>query len=138
VRSRTELLREPEGMGDRCTVVSKRCCSCRINNVNKCSQLNIYIYIYINSKYRKRKMHICNQELGVKTPKLVDMNGVRYVSAVKSYKSVRGRSCNSLDDVWPFLWSCQLVDTILASLPFQYHITDHKETFLNVFVVVPL
>jgi hypothetical protein len=51
-------------------------------------------------------------------PKLVDMNRVRYVSAVKSCKSVRGGSCNSLDDVWPFLGSCQFVDTILASLPF--------------------
>jgi hypothetical protein len=25
----------------------------------------------------------------------------------------------------------------LASLPFQYHVADHKETFLNIFVVVP-
>jgi hypothetical protein len=70
-------------------------------------------------------------------PKLVDMNGVRHVSAVKSCKSVRGRSYNSLNDVWPFPWSCQLVDTILASLPFQYHVADHKETFLNIFVVIP-
>jgi hypothetical protein len=70
-------------------------------------------------------------------PKLVDMNGVRHVSVVKSCKSVQGRSCNSLDDVWPFPWSCQLVDIILASLPFQYHIVDHKEIFLNIFVVVP-
>jgi hypothetical protein len=71
-------------------------------------------------------------------PKLVDMDGVGHVNAVKSCKPIRSRSCNSLDDVWPFPWSCQLVDAILASISFQYHVADHKEMFLNIFVVVPL
>jgi hypothetical protein len=65
------------------------------------------------------------------------MDEVGHVSAVKFCKPIRSRSCNSLDNVWPFPWSCQLVDAILASLLFQYHVADHKEMFLNIFVVVP-